>query len=382
MTIMKSVREDLTALIFELQRARSPVDRARALARAWRTIRSLSSAERSLLAREVGFEGAEDLVEGLAGKAGGVFAPAAVLEALGRMRRDENLSVREVLKDLRDPDRREDLLVRGIDLATEALADEPDEEPPQEVVETSPGIDSDLISVAVEDRREILPLEPPVQESDDREDESLQAPDAIDEVELPAIPPVEQPEPERESVPESQPGAELEGDHDSVIELVPGNDTPSVWEDLWQRPEEGLTAAPSTAFGPPPASLDIESAAEGSILDRLRAIRVAAAELRGAPRREIEDRLDTLSEPWARRRALAALIEQDIPDDPAEALDLIEALDRPMDRRWCLSALARRGDLAGGHLERALAMLASPAARRRVAALATAKSRAAVGAER
>jgi len=65
-----------------------------------------------------------------------------------------------------------------------------------------------------------------------------------------------------------------------------------------------------------------------------------------------------------------ALLEADVPDDPATALDLIEALDRPMDRRWCLSALARRGDLTDADLERALEMLESPAARRRVECLA------------
>ena len=74
--------DDLTALIFELQRAPTPADKAKALARAWRTVRGLKPAERRLLAREVGFDGAEELIDGLGGSERGIFAPAAVLEAL------------------------------------------------------------------------------------------------------------------------------------------------------------------------------------------------------------------------------------------------------------------------------------------------------------
>jgi hypothetical protein len=64
------------------------------------------------------------------------------------------------------------------------------------------------------------------------------------------------------------------------------------------------------------------------------------------------------------------LLESGIPAPASEALALIEDLERPMDRRWCLTALARRGDLSGDALERALGMLSSFASRRRVQALA------------
>ena len=115
------VSDDLTALVFELQRARSPSEKARALARAWRTVRGLSASERRLLAREVGFDGAEDLIEGLAGKSDGAFSPAAVLEALGKMKRDNNLSFGGLLAGLLDPDRRDDLLLQGMDLAADSF---------------------------------------------------------------------------------------------------------------------------------------------------------------------------------------------------------------------------------------------------------------------
>jgi hypothetical protein len=84
----------------------------------------------------------------------------------------------------------------------------------------------------------------------------------------------------------------------------------------------------------------------------------------------LREALEAIPEPWARRRALVALIDAGLPDDTGSVLDLIEGLEREMDRRWCLSALARRGDLGGAELDRALELLTSPAARRRVAALA------------
>jgi hypothetical protein len=110
----------------------------------------------------------------------------------------------------------------------------------------------------------------------------------------------------------------------------------------------------------------------GSILSRLRRFRERVEDLREAERSELEAVLSELPEPWARRRAVAVLIEAGVLASASAALDLIEDLERSMDRQWCLSALARRGDLEGDDLERALAMLSSPAARRRVASLAEA----------
>ncbi len=47
-------------------------------------------------------------------------------------------------------------------------------------------------------------------------------------------------------------------------------------------------------------------------------------------------------------------------------VDLVVTLDRESDRRWCLGILARRGDLQGFQLDRALELVSSPSARRRI----------------
>jgi hypothetical protein len=358
---------ELSALVFELQRARSPVDKARAMARAWRTIRELSPTDRRMLAREVGFDGAEDLVEGLARKSGGIFAPAAVIEALGRMRGDEDLTVRSILSDLRDPERRDDLLVRGNDLAAGAVDEDPAEdelfEPAGKAGESAipvegsglAGADEDTVDEETQSEAEngasgpVPPPPPPVFEADF--------------VLVPETEPQPEPEPEVESeVFQSQ-------EPESVAELVES----SSWDLVWRRPEAAESGmATTTRTG---RALRLTGGAqpqttERSVLHRLRAFRDAIPGLSGARQDEITEILDSLPEPWARRRALVALIDGGVPGDADAALDLIEELDRQMDRRWCLAALAQRGDLDGDALERALKMLASPAARRRIKGLA------------
>ena len=353
---------ELSALVFELKGARSPVDKARAMARAWRTIRELSPTDRRMLAREVGFDGAEDLVEGLAGKSGGIFAPAAVLEALGRMRRDEDLSVRSILSDLRDPERRDDLLVRGIDLAAGAVDEDPAEPAGQAGESAIPVVGSGLASV-----------------DEDTVDEETQpeAENGASGPVLPPPPPVVEAEiktvPKTETQLEPEPEVESEADQSKEPEPAAELGESSPWDSVWQRPEapESVTSTATLTSRAVRSTGGAQSQkVEGSVLHRLRAFRDAIPGLRDAHQDEIAEILDSLPEPWARRRALVALIDGGVPGDADAALDLIEELDRPMDRRWCLAALAQRGDLAGDDLERALEMLVSPAARRRVAAIA------------
>ena len=98
-----------------------PVAKATALARAWRMVRRLSPVDRMALAEEAGFDGAEDLLENLAAKKGGV-APALMLQFLNNLRDrgDEGLS--DVMEGLRNPETRDDILMRGADAVAEAAS--------------------------------------------------------------------------------------------------------------------------------------------------------------------------------------------------------------------------------------------------------------------
>lgn len=353
------MNRELAALVFELQRARSPIDRARALARAWRTLRGLSPTERRLLVREVGFEGAEDLVEGLVEKGGGAFSPAAVLEALGQMRRDEGVSLKGILADLRDPRKRDELLLRGIDLATTSVSATGLDDEGGASSESVQEVATDHVAVTVDEPEpESEELRSAVPEAD-----AAPAPEAERSPALPVErPPIRARPPTKERPPEPASDAE----------------EPSPWDEIWRASE---TTAPaetrdvgSAAEGAPDSRIDAEtgdrSRARTSVIGRLRAFRAAIPGLRAASPAAVADALAELPEPWARRRALSALVAAGVPSSAAEALDLIEGLERPMDRRWCLAELARRGDLSGHELDRALALLVSPAARRRLYRLA------------
>ncbi len=364
--------DDLVALFNVLRRATSPTEKARALARAWRTVRELSPAERSWLAREVGFEGAEELVEGLAGRGDRGLAPAAVLEALGRARNSRSFSVRGLFAELRDPSRREELLARGVDLVADALVGD-------RGAAAAPSVGSDG------DAELEVPVPDAGGDTDDPEGSEAEreleedGPPEVGAAELPADPAVPLPPPEPPPEPpafETQPpDVRRAPEPEPQLEISEPSE-PSVWDEMWATPG-GRPAATSaelpvdSGFGPAGTLLDpTTERSPRSPVERLRELRSRLQGLAAGGTGAARAALGAFPEPWARRRALVALIDAGVPGSAGAALDLIEELDRPIDRRWCLAALARRGDLAGADLERALAMLASPASRRRVERLA------------
>ncbi len=346
-----SGREELAALLFELQRARGPVEKARAAARAWRTLRELSPAERRMIAREIGSSGAEELLESL-GRGGHGFSPAAVIEALTRIEEDDGSSLDEIVAGLRDPEQRAGGVVDAVfDLAV------PEELPHEAIVPDA------VVDTAGDDAGPELEL-PPVPVAG-QPAAPVSAPEGADtappegETTLPAWevgpaePSIPQPTP---PVPQPRP---------------PASRAPSVWDEMLRRP----VAAPARTDGSVEADPDLGAPTgerPASVLRRLRELRTRRDELASARPEDLRHALDEFPEPWARRRALSFLLAAGIPADAAHALDLIADLERATDRRWCLGVLAERGDLEGGALERALDLLPSPAARRRLARLARA----------
>lgn len=338
-------REELAALLFEMQRARGPIDKARAAARAWRTLRELSPTERRMIAREIGSSGADELLESLGGGGRG-FSPAAVLDALTRVGNDDRTSLDEIVADLRDPERRTEAVVDMLDAAADVAIGqaEPEKEdptdpepetvlPPVPVVEEEPTSNSDPEDAAA--------ASVGTEEADAGwEVGTAQPPD-------PLPPPPAAPQP-----------------------LPPAPRAPSAWDELLRRPPEVPgPVGESTVEWSKPADVATSGVGERpvSVLRRLRRIRDQRAEFASAPVSRLRSALDTFPEPWARRRALCFLLAEGIPADIGDALDLVADLERPTDRRWCLGALAERGDLIGEDLDRALDLLASSSARRRLA---------------
>ena len=129
-----STQRQLTALLHELQHARSPLAQAKVLARGWRTVRDLSPTDRRLLARHAGFEGAEDILEGLSQRKGGL-APAMLLRVLANARGTDGSTVSELLAAFRDPQRRDEAISLGTELASDLLAEPESDDGPEEIVE-------------------------------------------------------------------------------------------------------------------------------------------------------------------------------------------------------------------------------------------------------
>ena len=91
-------------------------------------------------------------------------------------------------------------------------------------------------------------------------------------------------------------------------------------------------------------------------LDRIR--RLPAAELRGI--------LEVFPDGWARRRVLSELIEAGVPARAADVLSLIDVLQSPGDRGWCLGTLADTRTLSPEERSALLQAAVTPAGRRRM----------------
>ena len=376
-----STQRKLDALLFELQSARNPLARAKVLARAWRTVRELSPTDRRLLARHAGFDGAEQILEGLARRGGG-FAPAMLLQVLTNARNADGSTVTELVNALQDPNRRQEAVTRGVDLASDLLADRELDAPVEELEEAL---------------GELQAVEPEMEETPEEAIAALTAletaePIFVSDVETMQAPPDPEPqEPSCQSAPETHepppppPTAVVEnvpGDlSDRPVAAEPRRPTSPSPEVDWSRWNEASTSptpepspnVSSELAGPTIGSKTFDTGAvmgalgaEGSTLSQLRVLRRELSGFAGSSTETLRKVIEGFPDGWARRRALAALLEAGIPSRIDNALDLIECLGREMDRRWCLGILAHDGRLKGRSLGRGLDLLHSPMARRRI----------------
>jgi hypothetical protein len=357
----------LSALLHELQHAKSPLAQARVLARAWRTIRELGPTDRKLLARHAGFEGAEDILEGLNRRKGGL-APAMLLRVLANARSTDGATVSDLLASFRDPDRRQEAISRSVDLAGDLLA-EPDEEeeaaaaPPEDVSEALDELQAVEESIA-ETPEEALAALNALEPDPDVEPEPTSEPVFETDAEL-----AEEPETDPEPEPPSQ------SDPPPAPPVVDW----SRWQMAsdWPRP----APAPRPEIAPIPADAGPRRfeakavmgamGAASSVLSQLRVLRRELSGFKGSSVPTLRELIESFPDGWVRRRALCALLEEGIPSETSDALELVSTLGRELDRRWCLGVLAHRGLLSGVTLKRALDMVDSPFGKKRLRTLAS-----------
>jgi hypothetical protein len=348
----------MQTLLADLARAKSPLDRLRLLALGWRTVRELDSNERADLATRLGLEGAEGLVEKLARRKGGL-GPSELLEAVHSARQAEPAKLRQLLSGLRSREGRKALLDGGVKTLERELLGESEPEV-ESLFEPLP--DDQQAAAAGPDQVPGPPLiDPGPQFTPVEEDGPFQLPDQ------PPRLPDEPPPLEAVSEPEEAPPFEPEPAAVSGEEPVP--ETPPAVE---PEPEPPGSAEP-TAADPGDAADRVLGSLAGtrSLVGRLRRLRTSGDALVSLDLFELRRLVETFPEGWARRRAVAGLLEAGVPHSLAAALDLIMGLEQERDRVWCLSALlTSRPDVRGSLLKTALETVHSPIARRRLERLA------------
>jgi len=368
-----STQRKLNALLFELQTAGSPLAQAKILARAWRTVRELSPTDRKLLGRHAGFDGAEEILEGLAKKKGGM-APAILLQMLANARNTDSSTLQNLLSAFRDPSRRDEAVSRSLDLASDLMKNQAPEEEVEEAlyelqaVEASGGetpAEAPVAPHAVDGEGGRVPDESGDPPESDPESSTEIEPEI--QPEPPAVPPVPPVVSEPETIPKKlrppKPAAVDWSRWDSA--------TPSPRPMPTPRAERHSTVSTSgpRRFGEVAAVTAV--GIEPTVLGRLRTLHLARADLADSNIETLGDLVEGFPDGWVRRRAVSALIEAGVPARADDAVTLVaSSLDRELDRRWCLGVLAARGDLRGASLERAIALLGSPSAQRRLSASA------------
>jgi len=366
-----STQSQLTALLHELQHARSPLAQARVLARGWRTVRQLSPTDRRLLARHAGFEGAEDILEGLSQRTGGL-APAMLLRVLANARGTDGSTVSELLAAFRDPRRRDEAISLGANLASDLLAEPEADDGPEsigETIEELQAVEESIIESPEEALAALNALEPDPNAEDEQKPSSESASES-----MPEIDDTQEPESEPEGTPEPEPEPEPEP--------LPPPPPPVVDWSRWQSATESRRPAPAPREAIRPSVSDAGSrrfearavmgalGAEQSVFSQLRVLRRELSGFAGSSIGTLHELIEAFPDGWARRRALCALLEAGIPAETRDALELVACLERELDRRWCLGIPARQGDLRGALLSRALDLVESDFAKRRLVSIA------------
>ena len=367
----------LNAILFELQAAPSPLAQAKIIARAWRTVRELSPTDRKLLARHAGFDGAEEILDGLATHRGG-FAPAMLLQMLSRARAGDGQSVSQVISALRDPERRQATIARGLDVASELLVRPEENSRDEELDEALMELQAAEEFVAETPEEALAALNELEISAQGKE------PDRLDEDQLQVAPKTESVAVETDpKVPSPPPGTlEAAVQKPAVQPPPPQPPRPQRSEVIdWERwdldrggrsPEPGRPAdEPHRYKSPGSRRFDAKTVmgalgAEGSVFSQLRVLHREVGGFAGSSVETLGDLIVGFPDGWARRRALSALISEGIPENARDAVMLVATLENERDRSWCLGTLARRGDLRGPVLKQALELLRSEFTRNRL----------------
>lgn len=300
---------DLSSLLRSIQSAKTPIERFKLAARSWRTVRALPRDVRLRLARQIGVEGVEEVLERLAdGKLDGRASSKELLRILEEAEKADPARAKALLASAKDVGRQKEMLRR----AAEAIR--------QQVFEASAPV-----AVPRPEPPAALPPPPPPAEAP-QPPPGPGKPAPAYSIRVPAAPA------ERPSIP-----------------ITPTVGAPTAFPPQVVAPGDAPFASSAPAPPPalPPETLGfLDRLREASTVRRLRLLREGIEGIRPMSSDELRAVLEAFPVGWTRRRALAALLRAGVPAETSEATALIEELDSSSARLWCYAALLERPDLS------------------------------------
>jgi hypothetical protein len=328
---MVPVANTLPELLEQLGRTFSPFERLKILTRAWALLRRMTPEERLVVATQLGLDRADEVVEALAERTGTAASPT-LLSLIERAQTKGTAHLPQLIADLKDPERRAERLRQGARAAEAALVEDGTAAPWLPPAISSP---------------ESLPPPPssPVRRA--------AAPVPVPEPPPPAVAAAPAPSPPPPPAPAPLPA--------DATAPAPSPPAPAAAAPPPPAP------APRPEPPPPPADEGLAGllAATPSLVARFRLLR---DRLEGSkhPVGDLQTVLELFPDGWSRRRALAALLEEGLPEKAADAVPLLGTLSSERDRLWCLGVLAGSRGLSGADREHLLSTITSPAARRQL----------------
>ena len=299
-------------LIAQLREARSPLARIRVVTRAWRLLRNLSRQDRLAIAAQIGLEGADDLVEAIAAHQG-TTPPTELIGAINNLQQVDPATLKSLATKVQDPRQRGQVVAQGLKAVGAALAG-----PPQAPAAAPPPPPK--------------PAPPPVAAKPAAAPAPVPAPAPV------AVKPPEPPKPVAAAPPPPAP---------VPVAPPPPAKPPEPPAPVRSPLVEGLAAVPA-------------------LTARFRLLRRRIAEVRRLSSADLRSLLEAFPDGWARRRALVDLIEAGVPERAADVLSLLDALQSPGDRSWCLGTLADARKLSPDERTALLQAAPTAAGRRRL----------------
>ena len=305
-------------LLAQLREAKTPLSRIRVVTRAWRLLRNLPRQDRLAIAAQIGIDGADDLVEVIAAHQGAT-PPTELIGALNNLQKVDPATLKSLANRMSDPRQRGQVVAQGLKAVEAALiGPEPQPIAPPPLPPPKPAPPPITIKPAVSTPlREAPPAPAPV---------PVPAPAPV------AVTPVEPPKAAPVPVPAPLPVA------------APAPPAPAPVRPMLA---EGLAAVPA-------------------LNARFRLLRRRIAEARRLSAHDVRAVVEAFPDGWARRRALVDLIEAGVPERTADVLSLMDALQSPGDRSWCLGTLADARKLSPDERNALLQAAPTAAGRRRL----------------